>query len=459
MLDELKNKRILILGFGQEGQDTYKFLKKLFPNKVLGIGDRNEKVGRDGQFSNLSKKDKYIKWHLGKDYLKVIKDYDVVIKSPGIPFKILPKTAHKKITSQTKIFFENCQGTIIGVAGTKGKGTTSSLIYQILKQGGFKTHLIGNIGKPALSFLLENKKDNIFVYELSSFQLMDLEKSPQIAVLLNNYPDHLDWHKNFQEYVEANANITKYQNKNDILIYSAQDKITKKIANKSKAKKIPIPFYSKFKEISNELIGKLHIENINAAIIVGQFFKVSKKNIILAIKNFKSLPHRLEMVGTYQGITFYDDSISTIPETAINALNFLGNKVQTIILGGSDKGSDYKNLAKRILKSNIKNIILFPTTGEQIWQEINKISGDSLSANFVKKSMKTSFSSSRCASLAYMKEAVRLAYLKTNKGKICLLSPASASFGLFENYSQRGNLYKLYVKKYSNSNFCEKPKK
>lgn len=415
-LNLLKDKKILILGFGQEGQDTYNFLRRLFPNKTLGVADQKKIPTSSFKLSKVN-------WHLGDDYLKAVKKYDLIIKSPGVPFKILPKSCLKKITSQTKIFFDNYAGKIIGIAGTKGKGTTSSLIYSILKEGGYNAYLIGNIGKPVLSFLLKNKKNNIFVYELSSFQLMDLEKSPEIAVLVNNYPDHLDYHKNLQEYINANANITKYQTKDDYLIYNSQEEITRKIAKKSNAQKIGV------KASGLKL-------NQGLAREVGKIFKISEKKIQAGIKKFKPQPHRLELVGTYQGITFYDDSAATIPEATLNALDILSNKVQTLILGGSDKGSIYKNLAQRILKSKIKTLILFPPTGEQILKAI-------LSANKNKKLPLQYFLAQD------MKEAVKLAYLKTEKKKVCLLSPAAASFGIFRNYHHRGHLYKYYVKKYS----------
>lgn len=426
--EELKNKQILILGFGAEGQDNYKFLRKLFPDKILGIGDCKEFSIFNFQFSKLLKEDKYLKLHLGKNYLKTTQDYDVIFKSPGIPFKILPKTILKKITSQTKIFFDYCPGKIIGIAGTKGKGTTSSLIYKILKQAGLNAYLIGNIGRPVLSFLSKAKKDDIFVYELSSYQLMNLKKSPQIAVFLNNYPDHLDYHKNLQEYARANGKITQYQTKKDFLIYNPQDEIVKKIANKSKAKKIPIK-------------GKHYFVNKEAAKTVGKIFNISPKIISKAIKKLKPLPYRLELIGKFHEIIFYNDSASTIPETTIAALDFLKNKVETLILGGSDKNLNFKFLAQKILKSKVKVLILFPITGRQIWQEIIKISGEQFSAKL-----------SKYFFVDNMPEAVKLAYQHTSKGKICLLSPASASFSIFKDYRHRGSLFTKYVQKYSQGN-------
>ena len=195
-LNELKDKRILILGFGKEGKDTLRFLRKLFPEKIFGVGDSNKNIKSDT---------KKVRWHLGKNYLKFLKNYNTIIKSPGIPIHLPEiKKAFKegKITSQTEIFFDNCSGKIIGVTGTKGKGTTSLLIYKILKEGGIKVHLVGNIGKPALSFLHQIKPDDFIIYELSSHQLYKIKKSPQIAVLLNIYPAHLDYFKNFKEYTK-----------------------------------------------------------------------------------------------------------------------------------------------------------------------------------------------------------------------------------------------------------------
>lgn len=417
-ISALKDKKILILGFGKEGQDTFRFLRKLFPKKVVGIADKL-KV----QDLRLKIKDKKVRPYLGKNYLKSPKSYDVIIKSPGIPFKILPKSILKKITTQTEIFFDNCPGRIIGVTGTKGKSTTASLIYQVLKEGRLRVHLVGNIGKPVLSSLLKAKKEEVFVYELSSHQLYNLKKSPRIAVFLNIYPEHLDYYRNFQEYAKAKANITRYQTKHDYLVFNSEDKLVRKIAKKSKAKKIPIR-------------GKYYDLNKNAARAVGKIFKIPKKVVEKSIRKFKPLPHRLEYVGIFKGIKFYNDSLSTIPETTIAALDSLGDGVETILLGGFDRGLDFKNLVKIILKDKIKNLILFPTTGEKIWREILNQTKDNSNLP-------------RAFLVQSMKDAVELAYKHTQKGKICLLSAASASFSIFRDYKERGNLFKKYVKRYA----------
>ena len=408
MLEEFKNKKIVILGYGREGKDTLLFLRKLFPKKKIGLADQK----------------------FGKDYLKKLKDYDVIIKSPGIPFKKLPGSVlgGRKITTQTEIFFNNCPGQIIGITGTKGKSTTASLIYKTLKAGGLKAHLIGNIGKPVLNLLFSATPKDVYVYELSSFQLTNLKKSPHIAVLLNIYQEHLDYYRNFKEYINAKANITLRQNKNDYLIYNSKNKIVRGIAKKSKARKIPIR-------------GEYYDLDKNAARAVGKIFKIPEVIIEKTIKNFKSLPHRLELVGTFKGITFYNDSLATIPEATIAALDRLGDRVETIFLGGFDRGINYKSLAKRVIKSKIKNTILFPTTGKRIWKEIIKENKRQKTKN---KKLPTSFFANN------MQSAVKNAYENTGKGKIALLSCASTSFSIFKDYKDKGNQFKKFVKIFGN---------
>jgi UDP-N-acetylmuramoylalanine--D-glutamate ligase len=496
-LDELKNKKILILGLGREGIDSYKFLRKLFPKKVLGLADQKKIKTQNLKLKTLIKADKKVKFYLGEKYLEAIKKYDVVIKSPGIPYKIIEpffkkKATHRhvafnsefpiksgmtvpKITSQTEIFFSNCPGKIVGVTGTKGKSTTTSLIYEILKQGNVKAHLVGNIGKPVLSYLpnAENlmlgkpsaKSDDVFVYELSCHQLFKLKKSPHIAVLLNIYPEHLDYYKSFKEYISAKANIARWQKKNDYLIFNSKDKIVKEIAEKSKAKKIPIktvvanemkqprtfslttglprsplPNFGRgpLAMAENKILlkGKFNLQNIAAAVEVGKIFKIPEKKIIKAIKNFKPLPHRLEFAGEFQKINFYNDSLSTIPQATIAAIAALENNVQTLIAGGFDRGLNFSDLVEKILKSKVKTLILFPTTGEKIQREV------------ISSAKKKRIKPPKCFFVQNMKQAIKLSFKNTKKNGICLLSPASPSFGIFRDYEERGNLFKKYVKEF-----------
>jgi len=263
--------------------------------------------------------------------------------------------------------------------------------------------------------------------------LQNLKKSPHIAVFLNLYPDHLDYYKNLKEYYKAKESIFKYQTKKDYLIFNPEQKILRDIIKKSKAKKIPIKNIN-VKKIKKDIPKNLNLLDLEASILVAKILKISEKNIRQVIKSFKSLEYRLEFVGKYKGIKFYNDSFATIPEATIFAINTLKKDVKTLILGGSEKGKiDFSNLAKEILNNKIENLIFFPTTGIKIWQEI---------LNLNKKLPKKFFVKS-------MPDAVKIAYKHTSKKSICLLSPACASFSIFKNYKERGNLFKKYVKIYA----------
>lgn len=459
-ISQLGDKKILILGLGKEGLDTLKFLRELFPKKELAIADRLLLEKLDPEAKEKIKADPRLKLYLGKDYLDYLDQFEVIIKSPGVPHHLpqLKKADQKKtiITSLTRIFFTNCPGKIVGVTGTKGKSTATTLVYQVLKEGGLKTHLAGNIGKPPLSLLSKAVPDDIFVYELSSHQLFDLEISPQIAVLLNIFPEHLDYYQNFEEYIQAKANITQYQTFQEFLIFNWESELVKKIAQTTKAQAIPFSLKTKLvsgcfvqdekvvyktenreeKIISAQEIpleGNFNLQNVMPAIIVGKLFNLSNSKIKKTIKSFKPLAHRLEKVGTFQGITFYNDALSTIPQAAIEAIESFKGRVGSLILGGFERHQDFKDLAQAIWKNKVKVIILFPTTGQRIWEEIksSQLNNQPLPKHLFTKDTK---------------EAVKFAYENTPKGKICLLSPASSSFSVFKDYQERGNLFKKWVR-------------
>ena len=272
---------------------------------------------------------------------------------------------------------------------------------------------------------------------MSSHQLYNLKKSPQISIFLNVFREHLDYYRNFEEYAKAKANITLHQKKSDYLIFNSKDKIVKEIAKKAKAKKIPINIKCVEEIIRIEnvpLKGKFNLQNIAAAIEVARIFKIPSVKIKKAIQDFKPLKHRLELVGIFKEITFYNDSLSTIPETTIAAIDALDGSVQTIMLGGFDRKIDFKKLALEITKSEIKNVILFPTTGEKIWKSILSIKKNNNFHPFFTDNMR---------------DAVKLAYENTSQGKICLLSCASTSFSLFRDYKEKGNLFKKWVREFS----------
>lgn len=444
LLKELQNKRILILGFGKEGIDNYLALRKLFPEKVLGIADKKTKKEFDKKTKALLEKDKKLKSYFGKNYLGKAGEYDLIVKTPGISPKELGSLDSLKITTQTEIFFDNFPGLIIGITGTKGKGTASSLIYEILKNAGLPVFLGGNIGKPVFQYLLKSKPGDVFVYELSSHQLQNLKKSPPIAVFLNLFPDHLDYYRDFQEYRKAKANITIHQTKNDFLIYNSNDQKVRAMARKSRARKIPFSLGRKkylFKTIKPEdinLKGDFNLSNVMAAVETAEIFQIEPAFVRQAVKRFRGLPHRLEFVGRHKGIEFYNDSMSTIPEVSVAALAaFPKGQVGTLMVGGSDKGSDYSQLAKKIIACGVENVaVLGKGTGQTIASLIGKLKTKSKPKIFFIDSME---------------KAVGIAFSKTKKGKVCLLSPGSASFNIFKDYQDRGNQFKKYAETYDNS--------
>lgn len=403
ILDQIsKLDKVLILGYAREGQSTLNFLKNKFP---------------DLQIDHTDQKD-------GSDYLKNLQNYKLIIKTPGIsphlPEIINAKKSGTIFTSQMQIFLEECPGKIIGITGTKGKSTTSSLIYHVLKNH-FPTILAGNIGRPVLDYLDEITPDTYVVCEMSSYQLMDITKSPHIAVLLNIYPDHLDYHKNFEEYKNAKLNITKYQTSSDYLLTTTD--------TKTKAQKIfiiPTP-------VESPLLGKHNLYNIQPAILIGKLLGISKQQILNSIKTFKPLETRLELVAEKNNIKFYSDTLATIPEATIAAINTLNPA--TLIAGGHDRHQDYSELTQKIINSNIQTLILFPATGKIIERSLlSALKGDSFQE------------SPKLFSVDSMSEAVKLTFENTSPGGICLLSPAAPSFTLFKDYrDERDQFIKAIV--------------
>jgi len=444
-LEELKDKSILILGFGTEGQATFEFLRRHWPSKPISVADRRRIDEFPADIAARIKNDAAVRSHLGERYLESIDQCDVIIKTPGIPASTESiANAHEqgcKLTSHSQIFLSNYpRDRVIGVTGTKGKSTTSTLIHHILRMGGIPAELVGNIGQPPLSLIDAVSHDTYFVHEFSSHQLAEIETSPHIAVLLNIVPEHLDYYASFEEYVAAKENITRFQTPEDFLIFAADYPITTAIAQRSKARLRPFSGTDRIDETIDPseipLPGKFNLQNVHGAIAVATLLNVSKTAIREAIRTFRALPHRLEPVGSFKGIRFYDDSIATVPDATLGALEALGPDVQTLILGGHERNLDFTQLGEK-LPATIKTVILFPRTGVRIWSAIEKNSRNAVlpDAFFVRD----------------MEQAVTIAYERTEPGKICLLSPASPSFGVFKDYKERGDFFKAFVKKLSKS--------
>lgn len=452
--DALKNKiehnipanfrSTLILGYGLEGKFAYSYLRHKYPDFKFAIADRNP----------IAISDKKIKVFSGQNYLDAVNDYEVIIKSPGIsdlkPRLMEAKSAGQEITSITNMFLAVYGSQTIGVTGTKGKSTTASLIYEILKASGKKVYLIGNIGFDPLEHLTAKFDDNkIFVYELSSYQLSSAHYSPRISVFINIFPDHLPYHQGFNNYFQAKTNITNFQGKNDVLIYNSEYPAIKKLAADTKAKTVSylkecsvknnsIYYHSKKIIALNKinLLGSHNLKNIMAAICVAKQYKIADNNIEKAVAKFVNLEHRLQFVGRYNDISFYDDAISTTPESTLVALDVFKEKIGTIILGGEDRGYKFSVLAKRLAELKVANFVFFPNSGAAIAKEI-KIA-------YQKKKLsspKTLFTKS-------MDEAIKFSYQNTQSEYVCLLSTASPSYSLFKDFKEKGNLFQAAIKKY-----------
>jgi UDP-N-acetylmuramoylalanine--D-glutamate ligase len=423
-------KKVAVLGLGIEGIDAINFL--LNRSAKITLFDRKEE--KDIDFSGVEKAK--IKIISGEKYLSGgLKGFDYIVRSPGVyRYNSEIVDAEKSgvtVTSAIKIFFDECPANIIGVTGTKGKGTTSTLIYEIFKNAGKDVYLAGNIGKPCLELLHKLTKDSFVVMELSSFQLIDLTKSPHIAVVLNITLDHMDWHKNRDEYVEAKKNIVRYQTPSDFAVLNDEYETPNSFAKDTSGKVIYFSkksLVSKFKE--NLLLrGEHNLENIAAAVTVAETIGVGQDLILKTVQSFKGLEHRLELVDTVDGVTFYNDSFATGPQPTIAAIKSF-TEPETIILGGSDKGLSYQGLGEVINQTkNIKNVILIGITGPMIRKYL-----DSNLQFKIYNLQKTN-----------MKEIATKAFEVTPKGGVVILSPAAASFDMFKNYKDRGNQFKKAV--------------
>lgn len=449
IINELSGKKVLILGFGREGKSTYNFLRTNNIDCILGIADKNDITDE-----NILKTG--VLFHTGETYLNAMKDYDVIIKTPGISFKDVDLTGiEEKITSQTELFLKYAGHKTIGITGTKGKSTTSSLIYNILVQN-HKVLLVGNIGVPAFEMINSYDDTEWYIYELSSHQLEFAKSSPKISALLNMFEEHLDHYNSYEAYKEAKRNIYKYQKEGDYYIYNKamaavinEDRELKQnlVAVNSEDFTNNTTYYSMSEIKINvdgntsilevpdkmELKGIHNVYNAAVAATIAKIAGASDEDILTGIATFKTLPHRLQEIGLYGGVTYIDDSISTIPEATMSAVASVDN-VDTIIVGGMDRGINYDELIEFIYKGKVPNVILMYDSGKQILEKLK---------------------TNTTANVIYaddLEKAVILATQITTKGKTCILSPAAASYGVFKNFEERGDKFKEFVIKYTSEN-------
>lgn len=420
--------KVAIAGYGIEGEANYNYYLKRGDD--VTIVDESETPAKP-----IPKTAKSI---LGDRVFHRLQDYDLVVRTASLPPHYIRTDG--KVWSSTNEFFVQCPAPIIGVTGTKGKGTTSSLITSILRAAGHKVHLIGNIGKPALAALAGIKPDDIVVFELSSFQLWDLTKSPHVAVVLMIEPDHLDIHADFKDYIKAKSNIRKYQTADDICFYHPTNKYSEQIAKSSvlgereryahiEGKSVYVEngmFYAHKDPVCSikylSLPGAHNLENACAAISAARVFTVDTVAIERGLKVFEGLPHRLKFVREIDGVKYFDDSIATTPGSALAALNSF-DQPKVIILGGHDKGVDYEGLVKEC-KLRYAKVIAVGQTGNVI-ADLCRHHGVEVIENGVED----------------MKSIVSVAHKISTPGSVVLLSPASASFDMFKSYTDRGEQF------------------
>lgn len=431
MIDYLADKRIMILGYGREGKSTLAFIRRALPDKELTVAD----------CAKIEVNDSLVKVVCGESYLSEINKYDIVIKSPGIPFFDIEVKDGTEITCQLDLFLRFFPQTVVGITGSKGKTTTATLIYEMLKSGAHKTALLGNIGVPVFEIPEDTE---IAVVEMSSHQLEFTKASPHVAVFVNVYEEHIDHYKDgFKGYVNAKLNIARFQTKDDYFIYNPEQKdgrlpdlrktVKGKIIEVPLSKAVNDEFVKALQSETPYLLGEHSRQNLGYAVTAARIFGVGDDAIKKAVKGFSGIEHRLEYVGKYKGIEFYNDSIATIPTAVINAVKSLKN-VDTLIFGGLDRGIDYSSLIDFLEKGQIPVLIGLPETGHKLIDLLKKGS---------------------CTSRLYkaddMEAAVAFAYKNTRRGKICLFSPAAASYNKYKNFEEKGNHFKQCVKAKANN--------
>lgn len=434
----IKDKKVLILGFGREGKSTYHMLEKVGGYKSLTIADLNPIEYKLPESVEIL---------TGENYQKTLNEYDLIMKSPGIVLEQDISNYTCQIASQTELFFHRFREQIVGITGTKGKSTTTTLLYHILKENHKDCILAGNIGIPAFDIAEQVTDKSIICFEMSSHQLEYMTVSPKWAVLMNIHEEHLDHYGTMEKYVAAKENIYRNQQEGDVLVCNV-DILPKE--GTCKAKVISVGYEGSQGELlihkdfitykdevyhiptdAIHLIGQHNYYDIGVAYVYARAFGITPEEFTSALKTYEPLPHRLQYIGTVEGVKYYDDSISTICDTTIQALISLKD-TDTVIIGGMDRGIDYRELIEFLSKDAVPNIILMEATGKRIYQEIQAEYPE-----FQKKE--------RLLLVNHLQDAVELAKQVTRAGHSCVMSPAAASYGIFKNFEARGEAFSALV--------------
>lgn len=450
-LDEFKNsvkdKNVTVIGIGISNLPLIKYLVSLGA-KVTACDKRTkEDLGKN--YTDLDGLG--VKFSLGDTYLKNLSG-DIIFKTPGMRFDVPELLAAKErgsvVTSEMEIFFDICPSHIIAVTGSDGKTTTTTLIHKMMTNAGYTTWLGGNIGNPLLAETEKMKEDDWVILELSSFQLHTMRKSPQIAVITNISPNHLDMHKDYQEYIDAKKNIMLYQEDKNTLVVNAENEVTKSIGKEAKGN---VRYFSSKKKADVYLDGETIMRGSDAVLNIGDIKipgmhnvenymtaiaavegLVSDDIIVDIAKTFGGVEHRIELVRTFEGVRYYNSSIDSSPNRTINTLRVFPEKV-IMIGGGKDKGIPYDELGPS-LAEHVKVLILIGATSDKIQESLEneiKRSGNGKDIEVIRVSS--------------YDDAVKTAREKAHAGDVVILTPASTSFDMFKNFEERGNLFKNLV--------------
>ena len=455
ILQKLEGRKIIILGYGREGRSSYQLIRRYFPEMKITIADKSETLLQE-DFSG----DAHLALVTGKQYDRNLNDYDLILKSPGISFNNLDYLVEtERITSQTDLFLQAFHAQVVGITGTKGKSTTASLTYHLFKEAGRDVILAGNIGVPLFDVIDRMTPQTLVVAELSAHQLEFLHRSPDYAVLLNIYQEHLDHFNSFNNYQIAKINIARFQEERQFFVYNGDDHLIEDLIQAYDLNRDRVIFGTKphtgiyamcddhvvhfynGKTLLDEydltdhthLPGRHNYFNIMAAIAVARRFGLSQEEILRGLSSFHGLPHRIEFVGKFQGINFYNDSISTIPEAAIAAIKAL-RKVDTLVIGGFDRGIDYSGLIDYLGEHPVRTVAFTGPAGRRILAEWQATALPLPEQIFVEEDFR---------------KIVAFAFEHTAPDKIALLSPAAASYNQFKNFEERGDLFKQYIVEYS----------
>ena len=451
----IKHKKVAIIGLGISNIPLIDYLYNLGSDVMIFNNKPIDELEKDV----LDKIYEYkLKFSFGENYLSKLNGFDIIFRSPSCRPDLpeIEKEVERGaiLTSEIELVLEMCPGKTIGITGSDGKSTVSTLTYEILNEQGYKCYLGGNIGNPLFTKIKDMKPEDYIVLELSSFQLMTMSVSPNIAVITNISPNHLDFHKSYEEYIEAKANIFEYQTENDLLVLNYENEITREFAKNAKAK---VVYFSSKTKLDNGIILdnniikqcenglRRHIVNLKNAKLKGIHNAENICAAISAINNivtaetqskivteFSGIEHRLEFVKEINNIKWYNDSIASTPTRTIAGLNSFDENI-VLIAGGYDKNLDYSGLAKPII-DNTNSLILLGQTANKIFDAVTN------ELQYLKKELPI-------YKVTTLDEAVEKAKEISKKDDVVLFSPASASFDIFKNFEERGKRFKQLVNK------------